>query len=124
MITPALLFAPESSTVYLIGGTLVSHSPPVKYLELILFPLLKSFGIQAGIHIVKDGYYPSGGGEAELAIERVSYKNSFSSQVKSKLKPINLTTQGKIRKVYIELVTDTNDEATANGYLKELSDLD
>jgi RNA 3''-terminal phosphate cyclase len=38
-----------------------------------LFPLLQRFGIKATLKTIKEGFYPSGGGEIEMVIEPVKY---------------------------------------------------
>ena len=49
----------------------MSKSPSVRYFEKILFPLLKNFGVDASVKINNEGYYPWGGGEAEIEVEPV-----------------------------------------------------
>jgi len=77
-----------------------------------LFPLLKNFGIEASVKINEEGYYPWGGGEAEIKVQPLEGKG---------LKPINILEPGKIKNVYIQIITNTNhQEATGNDYLKEI----
>ena len=59
-----LAFADATSTVTLKGGTHVSWSPPVHYIQEIFLPQAASFGFQANISLKKWGWYPRGGGEA------------------------------------------------------------
>jgi len=73
MILPSLLFGSTPSTVTLRGGTSVSKSPSVRYFEKILFPLLKNFGIEASVKINEEGYYPWGGGEAQIKVQPVNF---------------------------------------------------
>jgi len=51
----------------------------VRYFEKIFFPLLKNFGIEASVKINEEGYYPWGGGEAEIKVQPVKlfFRASF-----------------------------------------------
>jgi RNA 3'-terminal phosphate cyclase (ATP) len=112
MILPSLLFGSTHSIVNLRGGTSVSKSPSVRYFQKILFPLLKNFGIEASVKINNEGYYPWGGGEAEIEVEPLKGKG---------LTPINILQPGKIKNIYIQVITNTNhQEATGNEYMKEI----
>jgi len=112
MILPPLLLGKDTSVVSLRGGTAVSKSPSVRYFERILFPLLERFGIHASINIVGEGFYPWGGGEAELKVEALKGKP---------LTPINISKPGKIKNVYVQVITkEDHQEALGNDYLKEI----
>ena len=52
----------------------MSKSPSVRYFEKILFPLMKNFGVEASVEIKEEGFYPWGGGEAEIKVEPVLKK--------------------------------------------------
>jgi RNA 3'-terminal phosphate cyclase (ATP) len=63
-----LALAAGSSRLTLRGGTHVAWSPPVHYLEWALFPALRRLGVEAEIELKTWGWYPEGGGEAEVTI--------------------------------------------------------
>lgn len=54
------------------GGTDVKWSPPFSYFKHVKLELLEKFGFHGNAELVKTGYYPSGGGEAELKTEPYS----------------------------------------------------
>mmetsp|Transcript_33421 Transcript_33421/g.30423 ORF Transcript_33421/g.30423 Transcript_33421/m.30423 type:complete len:156 (+) Transcript_33421:317-784(+) len=110
MILPPLLFSGDSSLVTLKGGTLVSHSPPIRYYEKILFPLLTKFGIDVKIKVNSEGFYPNGGGEVEYKVEPVT----------KPLAPIKIVSPGKLKNVWIEVIMKVDDEATGNEYAKDM----
>ena len=67
-----LAYAHTPSTVTLRGGTHVSWSPSVHYLQEIFIPMAEKFGFQGALKLNKWGWYPKGGGEAIAKIQPVS----------------------------------------------------
>ena len=59
-------------------------SPPVDYLNFVTLSLLKKFGYDAELELLKRGYYPKGGGEVLVIIKP------------SRLEKIELTERGEI----------------------------
>ena len=66
------------------GGTDVKWSPTLSYFKHVKLPLLKKKGLNAEIDLEKTGYYPKGGGEATLRLEK-SDLNSFSLEDRGEL---------------------------------------
>ena len=50
------------------GATNTDMSPPLAYLENLLFPLLKKFGISCKLKIIREGFYPKGGAKVQLIV--------------------------------------------------------
>jgi RNA 3'-terminal phosphate cyclase (ATP) len=50
------------------GGTDVSHSPTINYLNCVLFPVLERVGMGVSMKVVKYGYYPKGMGEVSVSL--------------------------------------------------------
>ena len=71
------------------GGTDVKWSPTFAYLKHVKLPLLRKFGFSGDLGLKSTGYYPSGGGEAELETEKHS------------LEQIELTERGKLERFEI-----------------------
>lgn len=71
------------------GGTDVKWSPTYAYFREVKLPLLQRFGMEADTELEKTGYYPKGGGEAELRTEQYS------------LNPVKLTERGELQKFEI-----------------------
>lgn len=51
------------------GGTDVKWAPSWDYFEHVFLPLIQKMGISVNAKLIRRGYYPKGGGEAELIIE-------------------------------------------------------
>jgi len=62
-INPILFFGDRSSQVSVRGGTAVNWSPPVSFLEHIIYGVLDSMGATSRIHVERHGFYPKGGGK-------------------------------------------------------------
>ena len=57
--------------INLTGGTDVKWSPTWDYFEHVFLPLINKTGVDVKAHLIKRGYYPKGGGEAEIEIEPI-----------------------------------------------------
>jgi len=66
------------------GSTASAWSPPVQYTQNVFLPIVRKMGYDAEIKIIKEGFYPKGGAEAEIIVQPVK-----------KLKPIQLNELGK-----------------------------
>lgn len=51
------------------GGTNVSWSPPIDYLQHVTLPILSGFGYRGSAEVLKRGFYPKGGGKVRAVIE-------------------------------------------------------
>lgn len=67
--------------VRVVGGTNVEWSPPIEFMQHLLFPLLKRMGARFSVTISKRGYFPKGKGIV----------NFSSKKARLPLKPICLT---------------------------------
>jgi RNA 3'-terminal phosphate cyclase (ATP) len=63
-----LALATGESVVTLKGGTHVSWSPPITYIEQVYLPILNQMGVQAEVQLHAWGWYPQGNGEVELRV--------------------------------------------------------
>ncbi len=69
-ILPICAFAEKPVCIHISkGGTDVSHSPTINYLNHVLFPVLEKMGLQTSLKVHKYGYYPKGMGEASVEIQ-------------------------------------------------------
>lgn len=73
MILPVLLFTNKPSLIEVTGGTNVLFAPQVEYMQQVLQPNLKHFGISFNLTVVKHGFYPRGNGRCRLELEPVRY---------------------------------------------------
>lgn len=83
-----LVLATGDSQVTLKGGTHVSHSPSVNYIQQVYLPTLQRMGVQVEVKLNAWGWYPQGGGEVELLVSGGS-----------KLGGINLVQRGDLQQV-------------------------
>lgn len=75
----------QKSRITINGGTNVKWSPPVDYLEKLLFPMLDRMGARMNIDIVRRGFYPQGGGTVTVQVN-----------TKEGLAPLDLSHRGKL----------------------------
>lgn len=64
----ASLKSKESMTIKLRGGSDVKWAPSWDYFYYVFLPLIKKIGIKVDAKLTRRGYYPIGGGEAEITI--------------------------------------------------------
>lgn len=65
------LFLNKGSSVLKIkGGTHVPWSPPATYLKQVFFPMLAKLDLYGQLKILRWGFYPEGGGEINLQINK------------------------------------------------------
>ena len=87
-VIPPLLFARESSTVELIGGTHVRFSPSYHYIHHVFFPVLRTLGCDLRITMDVAGFYPRGGGIVRAEIHPVRELGYLDSQGRGKFERI------------------------------------
>jgi RNA 3'-phosphate cyclase len=85
-LIPILIFNDRRVSLEIIGGTAGLGSPTIEYIKHITFPILNKVGVPPpNIEIVKQGFYPRGGGIVGVLIEPVM-----------KLRAANLIDQGNV----------------------------
>lgn len=65
---PAALLA--GGKLQITGGTEVPMSPTIDYLDHVFCPVLRSSGARITLDIRKRGYYPEGGGEVTVSVDK------------------------------------------------------
>jgi len=68
-LLPSLIWAGESSSLMLSGGTHVPWSPPYHYLEQVFLPMISKMGVEVELNLDRWGWYPKGGGIVEAHIK-------------------------------------------------------
>jgi len=89
LIPPALLTSQPTKITFAGGATDTFFSPTIDYFCYVFLKILEKMGGEAEVNVIKRGYYPGGGAKVEIKI------------YPSKLKPINLTKRGKIKKITV-----------------------
>jgi len=89
LIPPALLASQPVKITFAGGATDTFFSPTIDYFCYVFLKILEKMGAKTEVSIIKKGYYPEGGAKVEARI------------FPSKLKPLNLTERGKIKKITI-----------------------
>lgn len=84
-LLPILVNSEEESCVELIGGTIVSKSPSVYYINQVLKPILEKMGITFDLTVHRDGLFPVGKGKVSCIIPPIK-----------EIQPINLTKRGDL----------------------------
>jgi RNA 3'-terminal phosphate cyclase (ATP) len=56
--------------LHITGGTEVSRSPTIDYLDHVLGTVLRSSGAEMTLDILKRGYFPEGGGEVTISVRQ------------------------------------------------------
>lgn len=86
---PVAAFADRKVHLRLIGGTAVRWAPPVQYLQYVLCPLLRRFGVDFKVQVLRHGFYPRGGGLVEVTVSPINALRSVSFREWHKIKEIN-----------------------------------
>jgi len=84
-ILPALITAPERTSLTLEGGTHNAWAPPYDFLEKSFLPLLMRMGARITVKLERRGFYPAGGGRIRVDIDPAN-----------RLEPLHLRERGKI----------------------------
>lgn len=100
-VLPLAVRVETSTTAVVSGGTDVKWSPPFDYFRHVKLPLVRTIGLEARTTLDRRGFYPSGGGRAELTIEP------------SSIEPIELENRGAIQSVTIHSVASTSLESAS-----------
>jgi RNA 3'-phosphate cyclase len=88
IMLPAMLV---ETRLRITGGTNVEWSPPIEFMQQLLFSLLKKMGARFELRIGKRGYYPMGKGIV----------NFSSRKARLPLRPISLTELGDIDSIRV-----------------------
>ena len=89
-LIPPALFAPSPIKISFEGGaTDTFFSPTLDHFRYVFLKILEKMGGKVEVNILKRGYYPEGGARVEVKVSP------------SKLKPINLTERGELKKILV-----------------------
>lgn len=97
-----MMFADGKVRLKITGGTDVTWSPSIDWLNNVLFPVIKDYCKKIDLKIIKRGYFPKGNGRIDLTITpKHSLSEDFSEFLNliRKNKRIELIEQGKVLKI-------------------------
>lgn len=121
LILPAL-FAPSTSSgqvsqpvkiIFDGGATDTFFSPTIDHFRYVFLKILEKMGTEIEINIIRRGFYPEGGTKVEVIVHPLlrSKASAFADRSRlrptkvggqaSKLKPLNLTERGKLKKITV-----------------------
>ncbi|MEM5772622.1 MAG: RNA 3'-terminal phosphate cyclase [Candidatus Aenigmatarchaeota archaeon] len=85
-LTPMLAFAKKQVSLEIIGGTAGLGSPTIEFLQHVTFPILSKLSLPLPeIEVLKQGFYPRGGGRVKITFRPTKLLTS-----------VNLTNPGKV----------------------------
>lgn len=96
LVLPSI-HAKEEVVLEITGGTDVHWSPTTTYFQHIFCDFLKNMDIDIYIETLKHGFYPKGGGKIKVIIKPCK-----------KLKPLNLTKRGSLKRIDIWSIASEN----------------
>ncbi|RLJ05072.1 MAG: RNA 3'-phosphate cyclase [Candidatus Aenigmatarchaeota archaeon] len=67
-LLPVLTKVRKPVDIVIHGGTSVKWAPTIRYFEYVTIPLLNKFGFGFELEMIKEGFYPTGGGEVILHV--------------------------------------------------------
>lgn len=94
LLVPLALQSSESD-VFLSGGTHVSWSPCVDYLQRQWLPLVRPMGLRAKVRLERAGYYPPGGGRVRATVQGAAPDG---------LRPVVFDARGALESVLLRVV--------------------
>ena len=78
----------EKISINLKGGSDVKWAPSWDYYNYVFLKLIEKMNIKIKSHLLKRGYYPKGGGEAELNIEPIKDIKPFNANENQEFKSV------------------------------------
>ncbi|MCX6641799.1 MAG: RNA 3'-terminal phosphate cyclase [Candidatus Bathyarchaeota archaeon] len=76
-VAPVAAFADSPISLRVIGGTAVRWSPPLPVVDNVVWRGLRRMGFKGGFKVVREGFYPRGGGIVEANIDPIRNLVSF-----------------------------------------------
>ena len=87
-INPILWYADTPSNLSIKGGTAVNWSPPIPFLQQVVYKAFQSMGVNTSLKVKRHGFYPKGGGEISQTTQPVKTLQPLSPK-KPVIKKIN-----------------------------------
>jgi RNA 3'-terminal phosphate cyclase (ATP) len=89
-LTPLLIFSDKEVSLEIIGGTAGLGAPTIQFLQYVTFPILSKLGVkEPEIEIIKEGFYPRGGGIVKIKFFPLKKLRAITLTEKEGVKKIN-----------------------------------
>lgn len=75
--------------IKLTGGSDVKWAPAWDYFRNIFIPIIKKIGVNVDVKLIERGYYPKGGGEAEITINPISQIKPLKLDIETEFSKVN-----------------------------------
>lgn len=123
-ILPLAIFAQGPSVHRIVGGLFQDFAPSAYHLKYVLFPILRTMGIDVDLEIIQPGYVPQGRGIIEIKVrpqkEKIKPLTALKQGEVTEIKGIALSSLLKERKVSERMAKECQKELKANGYTSEI----
>lgn len=87
-LVPVAAFSSSPSKFRITGGTNVRWSPPMAFLENVIWKAFRQMGFEGCLKVRREGFYPRGGGVVDVRVEPVKG-----------LSPLQVVSRGDVEKV-------------------------
>ncbi len=77
-VAPVAAFADSPVSLRVIGGTAVRWSPPLPIVDNVVWRGLRRMGFKGDFKVIREGFYPKGGGIVEAKIDPIRNLSSFN----------------------------------------------
>ncbi|KAL1487979.1 hypothetical protein ABEB36_015359 [Hypothenemus hampei] len=74
---PCAIFAKETVTLTLHGGTNTEMAPQIDYMTEVFRPILEKFAVTFHFELNRRGYFPKGGGEVVVTVDPINKLNGI-----------------------------------------------
>ncbi|CAD8107274.1 unnamed protein product [Paramecium primaurelia] len=86
-LLPISINTQKQISITIHGGTYLNHCPTIQAWSTIFVPLINQMGLKCEVHVLKEGYYPQGGGLIQAVLNPI--KNTLNLLIKKEFTKIN-----------------------------------
>lgn len=77
-LSPITWFSESSTTLNIRGGTDVRWSPPISFLQNLVYPAFNKMGVKSEVFVRRTGFYPKGYGEVHFSAFPINQLKPFT----------------------------------------------
>ncbi|CAK63203.1 unnamed protein product (macronuclear) [Paramecium tetraurelia] len=86
-LLPISINAQKQVSITIHGGTYLNHCPTIQAWSTIFLPIINQMGLKCDVKVLKEGYYPQGGGQIQAVLQPV--QNTLNQLIKKEYTKIN-----------------------------------